>query len=96
MNKGYIVPTTLIVLLLIFAGFFVFTPVQSPIIPQNESVKSTTTPSFTDTDEFIEKTATTTNPIENTSTECLKNEDCGPDGMCYFEPGGTIGVCTNI
>ncbi len=89
-------PSILVVLLLILAGFFFFTPVQSPVIFKNESVKATTTSSVKDTDEFFEKTATTTDLIEKSSIECLKNEDCGQDGMCYFEPGGATGVCTNI
>jgi hypothetical protein len=70
MNKGYIVPAILIVLLLILAGFFVFTPVQSPVIPQNESVKATTTPVVKDTDESIEEIASSTEEsiLEEVST----------------------------
>jgi hypothetical protein len=33
MNKGYIIPSVLVVLLLILSGFFLFTPVQTPRNP---------------------------------------------------------------
>lgn len=45
MNKGYIIPAILIVLLLVLAGFFVNTPVQSPVIRDTSPPKvATTTP----------------------------------------------------
>ena len=102
-SKGYIVPIVLILILLIVAGFFIFTqkPVESPTLDTLPVLVATTTPSTSDLntddknnleeDTIATTTATTT---VSSSNECRVDSDCLGRGICYFEPGGKVGVCT--
>jgi apolipoprotein N-acyltransferase len=108
MNKGYIIPMTIIVLLLIAGGFVVFSqkPVSSPTIERVTSVEvqTTSTQTTSDTSEEVqeieetplEEDATTTTSIQTELLQCLKNEDCPDDKVCYFKPEGKIGSCIKM
>ena len=106
-QKGYILPIILVIILLILAGFIIFTQKQV-IAPESEeslfatsttniedSVVATTTDSTenTSTDDTV---STTTDSIEEVSVECVENKDCSGDQVCYFKPDGTVGACTNL
>ena len=73
MNKGYVIPIVLIILLIVLAGFFVFTPASSPTIVDIIPPKATTSIPLIEEnpEESIENTSTTTplDPQEQTDQE---------------------------
>jgi membrane-bound inhibitor of C-type lysozyme len=61
-NKGYIVPIVLVLILLIVAGFLIFSqkPVESPTLNTLPILVATTTPSSSDTSTSTSITSSTT------------------------------------
>lgn len=68
MNKGYIIPIVLIVLLLVLAGFFVMTPTQ------NQKITETTPPKATTTVPILEEDIEDVTDVPATTTETDSNE----------------------
>jgi hypothetical protein len=106
-QKGYILPIILVIILLVLAGFIVFTQKQVIAPESEESLFATSTTDTIDssiatTTNSIEDApsddpvSTTTDSVEDVSIQCVQNEECSDGGTCYFEPGGSIGVCTNL
>ena len=110
-QKGYILPIILIVLLLVLAGFFLFSsiPAESPVIEDTPSVVATTTvieatstPKEVNNEDIggeqrIEEDSNATTTISSdTLGQCVENEDCSDEQVCYFKPGAKIGACTEL
>lgn len=77
-NKGYILPVILILLLLLLAGFFVFTQkvaespvveIEKPIIPENIKIATSTLESFASTSiEDLESEEISTSSVDVSTT----------------------------
>lgn len=106
-QKGYILPIILVIILLILAGFIIFTQKQVIAPESEESLFATSTTDIVDspatttinsTEEVSNDTpvSTSTESSENVSIECVENDDCSNGEVCYFKPGGTVGACTSL
>ena len=77
MNKGYIIPFVLILLLLVLAGFFVFTPAQSPSIQDeikrsSKDIQNTSNQIIEEQDQSMNSDISEEN---NTSTTTIPEEE---------------------
>ncbi len=102
-SQGYIVPIILIILLLILAGFFVFSDISI-----KNSTKKLDLPIFQATttneeppvieDEMPVGTTTADvqedkDPIPDQGKVCMEDTDCNAGQTCFIRPGGPDGIC---
>jgi hypothetical protein len=109
MNKGYIVPIILVVLLLVLAGFVVVGG-PSQKVPTNEikntgSINTQEQEKVEDTNSITEEDSNASSTDEDTSeatstiedqiptVACSSESDCAENQTCFIRPGGSEGYC---